>query len=66
MNINKNSELSFEDILKIKEESRNNLVEAVYSATQEELDNAAIKIKEVLRSKSENKVRPQKFSKLKK
>jgi hypothetical protein len=60
------AELSFEDIMKIKEESRNSLVKAVYSATNEQLEKASISIKEALRPKSENKIRPKKFSQLKK
>lgn len=60
------AELSFEDIMKMKSELRNRQVESVYSSTDEQLEKAAIRIKEALRPKSENKTRPKRFSKLKK
>lgn len=55
--------LSFEDILSIKSENRKKHIDEVYSASAEELEESADKIKDVLKGK---KVipRPKRFSSL--
>lgn len=44
--------LSFEDILSIKSENRKKHIDEVYSASAEELEESADKIKDVLKGKS--------------
>lgn len=60
------SELSFEDIMKMKSELRDRQVESVYSSTDEELESAANLVKDIWKKSSDKLKRPQRFCKLKK
>jgi hypothetical protein len=56
-------DLSFSDMMRIKRLSRNRHIDAVYSATPQELDVAADRAKAILRG-NYGPVRPKRFSAL--